>query len=98
VAVPVVAGLAGNLATNTVRVEWRWWPVVVWVMVVVLVVAAVVVERARLRQHSGAVASSADPQASRPGAVASGPGAVAIGGDNRGIVSTGRDTDITDHR
>jgi hypothetical protein len=29
--------LVGNLATNTVQVTARWWPLVVWTAVVLLV-------------------------------------------------------------
>ncbi len=40
----IALSLVANLATNTVKVEWRWWPVTVWAALVVLVVVAAVVE------------------------------------------------------
>ncbi|WP_439659819.1 hypothetical protein ACSHWB_46875 [Lentzea sp. HUAS TT2] len=40
--------LLGNLATNTVQVSWRWWPLTVWI-VVALLLRLVVESRSRRR-------------------------------------------------
>jgi hypothetical protein len=42
--VTIALGLVGNLATNTVNVAGRWWPLTLWTAVAVLVVAVVVIE------------------------------------------------------
>jgi tetratricopeptide (TPR) repeat protein len=39
--------LAGNLATNTVRVDWRLWPLVAWTGFALLLLGAVAIEKAR---------------------------------------------------
>ncbi|MFE9204287.1 tetratricopeptide repeat protein [Micromonospora sp. NPDC007230] len=44
----VALALAGNLATNTLQVDWPGWPYLVWTLVVVLVGATLAAER---RQH-----------------------------------------------
>jgi hypothetical protein len=36
--------LAGNLATNTVQLSWRWWPMVVWSVAGLLLVISVALE------------------------------------------------------
>ncbi|MFJ8958856.1 hypothetical protein ACIRG5_05660 [Lentzea sp. NPDC102401] len=36
--------LLGNIATNTVEVSWRWWPLTVWIVVALLVFGTVWVE------------------------------------------------------
>lgn len=36
--------LLGNIATNTVEVSWRWWPLTVWIVVALLVAGTVWVE------------------------------------------------------
>lgn len=41
--------LLGNLATNTVQVSWRWWPLTVWIIVGLLVVTTVWLEVRRSR-------------------------------------------------
>jgi hypothetical protein len=49
VVVSVALALVLNLATNTVRVTWPWWPAAVWTAVMVLVLASVSVEYSRRR-------------------------------------------------
>lgn len=78
--VPIVVGLVGNLATDTVSVDRPWWPWATWTAVAVLVVAAVLVERARSRP------GTTTPVAPPPGVPAAAP---LVGGNNTGIVSTG---------
>jgi hypothetical protein len=41
--------LVGNLATNTVQVSWRWWPMAVWTLAGLLVAATVMLEWVRHR-------------------------------------------------
>lgn len=47
VVVAAAFALVGNLATNTVQVSWRWWPLAVWTLAGLLVVATGVLEWAR---------------------------------------------------
>lgn len=58
--VPALA-LLGNLATNTVEVSWRWWPLTVWIVVVLLVVATVWVEVSRSRSGGADEPVSGEP-------------------------------------
>ncbi|WP_433047788.1 hypothetical protein [Dactylosporangium sp. CS-033363] len=44
VIVTAALGLAGNLATDTVQVTWRWWPWAAWTAVVLLIAAAGLLE------------------------------------------------------
>jgi len=44
VVVGAVFALVGNLATNTVQVSWRWWPVVVWSVTGLLIATSAVME------------------------------------------------------
>ena len=39
--------LIGNLATNTVLVSWRWWPLTVWLLEAAFCLVAVLIERSR---------------------------------------------------
>ncbi|GAB3849078.1 hypothetical protein GCM10027610_071630 [Dactylosporangium cerinum] len=41
--------LVGNLATSTVQVAWRWWPLLVWAAAGVLVTVSVLLEWRRHR-------------------------------------------------
>ena len=50
--------LVSNLATNTVKVSWRWWPVLVWVALIVLVVMAAVIEFFRADTDSASSAGA----------------------------------------
>jgi uncharacterized membrane protein len=49
VVVAAAFALVGNLATNTVQVSSRWWPMAVWTLAGVLVVATALLEWARHR-------------------------------------------------
>ncbi|WP_162642344.1 HEAT repeat domain-containing protein [Streptosporangium sp. 'caverna'] len=50
--VPIVIGLAGNLATSTVAVKASWWTPTIWTGVVLLIVVALVSEF-RSYRHDG---------------------------------------------
>jgi predicted negative regulator of RcsB-dependent stress response len=52
VVVSVALALAGNLATNTIRVSWRWWPLATWTSVAILCAVAIGIERARSSDDS----------------------------------------------
>ncbi|GHH31080.1 hypothetical protein [Lentzea cavernae] len=41
--------LLGNVATNTVEVSWRWWPLTVWIVVGLLVAGTVWAETSSTR-------------------------------------------------
>ena len=60
VVISVALALVGNLATNTVRVDWRWWPPVVWVLFGALFIGAVVSEWARSRASTDPTADPAE--------------------------------------
>ena len=60
VAVTIAVGLVGNLATNTVDLEGRWWPPTVWTAAVMLVVAAVVIEWGRTQPNAPVSRSGLD--------------------------------------
>ena len=54
----VALALVGNLATSTVTVGWRWWPLSTWSAVALLALAAVVIERARSAESATVVATA----------------------------------------
>ena len=59
VLVSAALALAGNLATNTIQVTWRWWPLTAWATVALLCVVAVLLERARSSAESATRPGSA---------------------------------------
>jgi tetratricopeptide (TPR) repeat protein len=53
------AGLAGNLATNTVDVSWRWWPAAAWTATGLLLATSAVFEWVRHRSGADPVSTGA---------------------------------------
>lgn len=53
------SALLGNLATDTIEVSWRWWPLTVWVAVLVLLAITVGIEtRRHAQEHRSPPATS----------------------------------------
>lgn len=59
VLVAAAAGLAGNLATNTVDVPWRWWPAAAWTATGLLLATSAVFEWVRHRSGADPVGTGA---------------------------------------
>jgi hypothetical protein len=51
--------LLGNMATNTVKISWQWWPLTVWTAVLVLVVATTRIE---VRRHTEQASNQTNTQ------------------------------------